>query len=288
MGQGMVYNLNKNFPGQVTAFDISQENLSKAKSSGAFTAKSVAELANKCGTIITMLPKNEHVAGALRGEDGVFANAAPGALIIDASTIDPTLSQELNREASERDMYMVDAPVSGGVGGAANGTLTFMVGGNEESVDMARPILMAMGSNVVHCGGAGTGSTTKLCNNLALAIQMIGTSEALHLGASLGADPAVLSSVMNTSTARCWSSDTYNPVPGVMDGVPSSNEYNGGFAVGLMEKDLGLAMAAAEGKAFTPFGENAREMYSKLKDEGFTDKDFSVVYKYLSEQSRSG
>jgi len=287
MGQGMVANLCKHFPGQVSAFDVTEENLKKAQSAGAMAQKSVADLTRNCGTIITMLPKGDHVCGVMRGPDGIFANAVPGSLLIDASTIDPNTSKDLSAEAAAANLTMVDAPVSGGVGGAANGTLTFMVGGTEEGVEMATPVLMAMGKNVIHCGGAGTGSTTKLCNNLALAIQMIGTSEALTLGESLGADPAVLSSVMNTSTARCWSSDTYNPVPGVMDGVPSSNDYKGGFATALMEKDLGLAMAAAEGRAYTPLGSYAHEMYGRLLDEGFSDSDFSVVYKFLKDKNNS-
>jgi len=281
MGNGMVTNLCKHFPGQVSAFDVMADNLVRAEEAGAFAEKSVAELASKCGTIITMLPKGDHVCGVMRGSEGILANAAPGTLLIDASTIDPLTSKELSSDALEAGMSMVDAPVSGGVNGAAGGTLTFMVGGTDDDIERATPFLMAMGKNVTHCGGAGTGSTTKLCNNLALAIQMIGTSEALTLGESLGADPAVLSAVMNTSTARCWSSDTYNPVPGVMEGVPSSNDYKGGFASALMEKDLGLAMAAGEGKAYTPLGSYAHEMYGRLLEEGFSDSDFSVVYKYL-------
>jgi len=284
MGIGMTANLLKAFPGSVTAFDLSADNLKAAKSLGAFTEKSVANLVQKCHTVITMLPKSEHVEGVMRGPDGIFANANPGTLLIDGSTIDPIISKQLAREAEDYDLAMIDAPVSGGVGGAAAGTLTFMVGGHPLTLERARPYLEAMGKNVVHCGDNGTGSTTKLCNNLALAIQMIGTSEALALGESLGADPAVLSSVFNTSTARCWSSDTYNPVPGVMSDVPSSNDYAGGFASGLMSKDLGLAInAARNSNATLPLGDHADELYRLLMEKGMGDQDFSVVYKYLKE-----
>eukprot|EP01035_Chromulina_nebulosa_P020401 gene20401-26472_t len=165
---------------------------------------------------------------------------------------------------------MLDAPVSGGITGAEAGTLTFMVGGLDDTLTKAKPILSAMGKNIVHCGGPGTGGIAKLCNNLALAISMIGTSEAMSLGIQLGMDPSKLASVMNTSTARCWSSDSYNPVPNILPNVPSSRNYSGGFASGLMEKDLSLAMNAASSvKARTPLGASAHQLYGLLCQHGY-------------------
>jgi len=287
MGGGMVANLAKTFPGNVMVYDLDEEKVKKAISQGASSVKSIEEMANKCTTIITMLPASKHVAGVMRGQGGLLENAQPGTLFIDSSTIDPMVSRELFKEAQERDMHMLDAPVSGGVNGAANGTLTFMVGGDEATLDRARPVFEAMGKNITHCGESGAGGITKLCNNMALAISMIGTSEALNLGVQLGADPAKLSSVMNTSTARCWSSDTYNPVPGVMQGVPSSNNYSGGFGVALMEKDLGLAMAAANNaKARVPIGSAAAQIYGLMTEHGLGEKDFSVIYQYLSQAGK--
>jgi 3-hydroxyisobutyrate dehydrogenase len=174
--------------------------------------------------------------------NGILSIAKAGSLVIDCSTIDPDISVELNDIAKNKGIAMIDAPVSGGVNGADAGTLTFMVGGLDVNVEKARPLLEAMGKKIVHCGGPGTGGITKLCNNLALAIQMIGTAEALALGKKLGMDPKKLSEVMSTSTARCWSVDTYNPCPGVMENVPSSRNYEGGFSCSLMEKDIGLAI----------------------------------------------
>jgi 3-hydroxyisobutyrate dehydrogenase len=245
----------------VMVYDINADSSKKLADKGAKVASSVKELAASCNVIVTMLPATAHVCGVMRGDNGIFKNAPAGALIIDSSTIDPLASKDLHAEAESHKMHMVDAPVSGGVTGAAAGTLTFMVGGSEQNLERSREFLAAMGKNIVHCGGAGAGGITKLCNNLALAISMIGTSEAMALGVRLGMDPKKLAGVMNTSTARCWSSDAYNPVPGVMANVPSSREYSGGFGSALMEKDLSLAMDAAQKvKARLPLGAQAHQV----------------------------
>jgi len=182
----------------------------------------------------------------------------------------------------------VDAPVSGGVGGAEAGTLTFMVGGPTGSFESARPYLAKMGRNIVHCGGAGAGQVAKVCNNMVLAISMIGVSEAMNMGIKLGMDPKVLAGIFNTSTARCWSSDTYNPVPGVMPNVPSSKGYKGGFGVDLMKKDLGLALEASKTAGVTiPFGELSYLIYKAISEQGNGLKDFSYVYEFLREEPKT-
>jgi 3-hydroxyisobutyrate dehydrogenase len=220
MGAYMADNIHKIMPTKSMFYDIEPANVAKIK--GARGARSVSELAQSSDIIVTMLPNTKHVMTVCRGEDGIFKNAKAGSIFIDCSTIDPIASRELSEEAKACGIDMLDAPVSGGVLGAQQGTLTFMVGGLESTLQRAKPILQLMGKNIVYCGGAGNGEITKLCNNLSLAISMIGTSEAMALGVRLGMDPKTLAGVMNTSTARCWSSDTYNPCPNVMPNVPSS------------------------------------------------------------------
>ncbi|CAM9396010.1 unnamed protein product [Ectocarpus fasciculatus] len=286
MGAHMAKNLLKH---SKSVYDLSKDAVSSLEAAGATRAETIAELArgmqSSSTTIITMLPATAHVAGVLQGPDGVFANGSKGALIIDCSTIDPVASRDLNNDAAKQGFRMIDAPVSGGVTGAEAATLTFMVGGSADNVAAAKDILSCMGKNQIHCGDAGAGESVKLCNNLALAVQMIGTSEALALGKGLGVDPKILASVMNTSTARCWSSDTYNPCPGVMDNVPSSRGYSGGFACGLMRKDLTLAIEAGNSvKAPTPLGAAAHQLYGILAAHGYEQKDFSAVFEYLSKK----
>ena len=177
---------------------------------------------------------------------------------------------------------MVDAPVSGGVGGAEAGTLTFMVGGSEVDFASASELLVSMGKNLVHCGGAGNGQVAKICNNLVLGISMNAVSEAMNLGVQLGIDPHTLAGIINTSSGRCWSSDTYNPHPGVLPGVPSSRDYEGGFGTDLMLKDMGLAADAAKSvKAPLPTGAAATAIYTAMSQHGLGRKDFSAVYKFL-------
>lgn len=177
---------------------------------------------------------------------------------------------------------MVDAPVSGGVGGAEAGTLTFMVGGTPGDFEAVKPLLQAMGKNIVLCGGAGTGQIAKLCNNLVLGISMNAVSEAMNLGVRLGADPKVLAAIINTSSGRCWSSEIYNPVPGVLPNVPASRGYTGGFGSPLMAKDLGLALDAAKSVgASLPTGSAAFAVYQLMMANGYGGKDFSAVYQFL-------
>ncbi|KAJ0791890.1 putative 3-hydroxyisobutyrate dehydrogenase [Helianthus annuus] len=177
---------------------------------------------------------------------------------------------------------MLDAPVSGGVPAAEAGTLTFMVGGPEEAYNAANHLFSSMGKNTIYCGSAGTGSAAKICNNLAMAVSMLGVSEAFVLGQSLGITATTLTKIFNSSSARCWSSDTYNPVPGVMEGVPSSRNYDGGFASALMAKDLNLASASAKEIGLNcPLTSEATDIFTKLCDEGHGKKDFSCVFRHF-------
>jgi 3-hydroxyisobutyrate dehydrogenase len=223
------------------------------------------------------------VRSAYGGEYGILAAAAPGTLLIDCSTIDPLTARDVAMDAKAKGCPMLDAPVSGGVGGAEAGTLTFMVGGEAGAFEAARPLLQAMGRNIVHCGAAGNGQVAKICNNMMLAIEMIATSEGMSLAARLGMDPKVFAAIVNTSSGRCWSSDTYNPYPGVLENVPASRNYSGGFGADLMLKDLTLVTDAAKAaRQPVMLGAIAQQIYQKHSADGHGGKDFSsVILQYL-------
>jgi len=236
--------------------------------------------------VITMLPSSPHVRSVYMGDFGVFSTVKPGTPLIDCSTIDPLTSREVAMDAKAKSCPMVDAPVSGGVGGAEAGTLTFMVGGEARDFEAAKPVLQAMGKNIVHCGGAGNGQVAKICNNMMLAIEMIATSEGMTLAAKLGMDPKVFASIVNTSSGRCWSSDTYNPYPGVLENVPASRGYSGGFGADLMLKDLTLVTEAAKSARHpVMLGAIAQQIYQKHSVDGNGAKDFSsVILQYMKPQ----
>jgi len=228
--------------------------------------------------LITMLPAAQHVRHVYLGEEGVLAGIAPGTLLVDSSTIDPQTAREVAAAAQRQGNPMLDAPVSGGTGGAEAGTLTFMVGGAADDFEQAKPILAAMGRNIVHCGAAGNGQVSKVANNMLLGISMLAVSEAMNLGVALGMDPQVLAGVINTSSGRCWSSDTYNPFPGVLPNVPAARGYSGGFSADLMLKDLGLATEAAKhAKQPVLLGALAQQLYQSLSAQGEGALDFSAV-----------
>jgi len=281
MGLSMARNLIKNgFP--VVGYDVSADNLRKLEADGAQIASSPKEVAEHARRIVSMVPASAHVQDVYCGADGVLQATQAGDFFIESSTIDPHVAKLVSGLAREVGANMIDAPVSGGVTGAANGTLTFMVGGEEEVLERARPLLEAMGKKITHCGPNGAGQIIKLCNNLSLAIQMIGVSEAMNLGTKLGMDPKLMADIFNSSTSRCWSSDTYNPVPGVMEGVPSSRGYEGGFGVDLISKDLSLALTAAQSvKAPVPLGSAALQLYNLMSTHGLGGKDFGVPYAFF-------
>jgi 3-hydroxyisobutyrate dehydrogenase len=251
---------------------------------GAYVAASAAAAVNGAEVVITMLPSSPHVREVYEGQGAVFAALKPGTLVVDCSTIDPNVTKALGKSADARKLRLVDAPVSGGVGGAEKGTLTFMVGASSSAdFEASKPLLACMGKNIVHCGPVGTGQVAKICNNMVLGISMNAVSEAMNLGVKLGADAKTLASIINTSSGRCWSSDTYNPVPGVMPEVPASRGYTGGFGSALMLKDLGLALEA--GKAVgapLPTASAAAATYQMMMAQGLATKDFSAVYAFLA------
>ncbi|MES2104038.1 MAG: 3-hydroxyisobutyrate dehydrogenase, partial [Pseudomonadota bacterium] len=236
--------------------------------------------------VITMLPASRHVENLYLGQPdqpGILPHIAEGALVIDCSTIAAQATQKVAQAATARGLQMLDAPVSGGTGGAQVGTLTFIVGGDAASLERARPILSAMGKNIFHAGAHGAGQTAKICNNMLLGILMAGTAEALALGVANGLDPKVLSDIMSKSSGRNWALELYNPYPGVMGNVPSSRGYTGGFGVDLMHKDLGLAAEAAlASQAATPMGELARNLYGLHSKAGAGARDFSSILELLS------
>lgn len=278
MGAPMARNLLK-AGHRLTVFDLSEAAVAGLAEAGATPAASPAAVARtNAELVITMLPASAHVKGVYLGEDGLLAHIRPGVLLIDSSTIDPLSAREVAAAARAHGNPMLDAPVSGGTGGAAAGTLTFMVGGEAADFDRAQPVLAAMGRNIVHCGGAGNGQVAKVANNMLLGISMIGVAEAMSLGVALGMDPQVLAGIINTSSGRCWSSDTYNPFPGVMDNVPAARGYAGGFGTDLMLKDLGLASEAAK-QARQPviLGALAQQLYQTFSAQGHGGLDFSAI-----------
>jgi 3-hydroxyisobutyrate dehydrogenase len=282
MGNPMCRNLLKHGH-SLRVYDVVPELARKLVGDGCEAAGSAQEAARGAEVVITMLPSSPHVRRAYLGETGVLAGAAPGTPLIDCSTIDPLTARDVAMEARAKGCSMVDAPVSGGVGGAEAGTLTFMVGGEARDFAAAKPILQAMGKNIVHCGASGNGQVAKICNNLMLAIGMIATAEGMSLAAKLGMDPKVFAGIVNTSSGRCWSSDTYNPFPGVLENVPAARGYSGGFGADLMLKDLSLATDAAKSAAQPVLlAALAQQIYQKHSADGHGAKDFSsVILQYL-------
>lgn len=270
----------------LTVFDVVRQNLDALAAAGATAAQSAKHAAAEGELVITMLPSSPHVKGVYLGEDGVLAGVTAGIPLIDSSTIDPHAARDVAAAAAKQGNPMADAPVSGGTGGAEAGTLTFMVGADPALYERIRPILAQMGKNIVHCGAAGTGQVAKICNNMLLGISMIGVAEAMNLGAALGIDPKVLAGIINTSSGRCWSSDTYNPYPGVMDNVPAARGYSGGFGTDLMLKDLGLAAdAAKQAKQSVAMGAMAQQLYQLWSSQGAGSQDFSSIINLLKKPS---
>ena len=264
----------------LTVFDIVPAAVQEATKHGAQRADSAAQCVAHAEIVISMLPASQHVEGLYLGEDGLLAHIEPGTLVLECSTIAPESARRVAAAAQERGIRVIDAPVSGGTGGAAAGTLTFIVGGASDDVEAARPLLENMGRNIFHAGDSGAGQVAKICNNMLLGILMAGTSEALSLGVANGLDPKVLSEIMAKSSGRNWATELYNPWPDVMPDVPASKGYTGGFGVDLMLKDLGLAAEAAlHAGASTPLGELARNLYSLHSAGGSGGLDFSSIVK---------
>lgn len=278
MGLPMAENLAKS-GFDVTGFDLSASQMEKLVASGGKKAGSATLAAADVDVIITMLPASRHVKSLYLRDEGILATARQGTLLVDCSTIAPEAAREVATAAALKGFAMLDAPVSGGTGGAKAGALTFMVGGDADNLNRARPLLEKMGKNIFHAGANGAGQTVKVCNNMLLGILMIGTSEALRLGMANGMDPKILSEVMSKSSGRNWTLETYNPCPGIMENVPASHDYAGGFGVDLMLKDLGLAVEnALSVGANVPFGALARSLYDIHSKTGNGQLDFSSIF----------
>ena len=280
MGSRMVVNLVK-AGHRVTGFDVSEACRSAARDAGISIAASAPEAVADAEVVITMLPAGAHVLDVY---NQTLPVAKAGTLYIDCSTIDVASCRKAHAAAEQAGMQSLDAPVSGGVGGAAAGKLTFMVGGTDEAAKRANPILEPMAGRIVHCGAAGAGQAAKICNNMMLGISMIGVCEAFVLGEKLGLDPQALFDVASVSSGQCWSLTSYCPVPGPVPQSPANTEYRPGFAAALMLKDLSLAQEAAVATGVeTPLGRHAAQIYQAFAAMGHADMDFSAVILALRE-----
>lgn len=280
MGGGMAANLVKNGY-SVRAFDLSEDALAKAEAAGALRASSAADAVTGVDAVVTMLPAGKHVEAVY--DDAVFGAAKAGALLLDCSTIDVATARRVIAAALAKGFDMVDAPVSGGIAAANGGTLTFMVGGQDDAFAKAKPILSAMGKAVIHAGGAGNGQAAKICNNMLLGATMVATCEAFAMAQKIGLDPQTFYDISSVSSGQSWSMTSYCPLPGVGPQTPADADYQGGFAVALMLKDLKLALEAASSvNASVPMGAQAESLYQLLANKGEGGRDFSSMIQLLS------
>ncbi|MFD4369637.1 3-hydroxyisobutyrate dehydrogenase [Rhodococcus sp. NPDC058521] len=267
----------------VTGFDLVPAALEQARTDGLSIADSAVSAVDGADVVITMLPNGKLVLGVY---DEILPAAQPGTLFIDSSTIDVADAQEAHRRAVEAGHRVVDAPVSGGVVGATAGTLAFMVGGTTEDFDAAKPLLDVMGRKVVHCGDSGVGQAAKLCNNMILGVSMIAVSEAFVLGEKLGLSNQALFDVASNASGQCWALTTNCPVPGPVPTSPANNDYQPGFAVALMDKDLGLATNALRANGVdAELGLRAAELYGRFNEAGSGGRDFSAIIEDVRERS---
>ena len=281
MGGPMAANLLK-AGHKVTVFDLVPAAVKQLADAGASAADTAAAAAGDADVVVTMLPAGKHVERVYMGDNGLLGAVKPDALLLDSSTIDAATARKVAAAANEKNIAVMDTPVSGGVAAAAAGTLAFMCGGSESSFAKAKPVLAAMGKNIFHAGDHGAGQVAKVCNNMLLSVLMVGTSEALRLGTDNGLDAAKLSEIMLASSGRNWTLEVYNPYPGVMATAPASNDFNPGFMVDLMCKDLGLAMdTAVQTQSATPMGALARSLYTAHQSQGNGGKDFSSIIESL-------
>lgn len=288
MGGPMAVNL-VNAGHEVHGFDLNADALKRFAAAGGQTGGTVLDAIADAEMVVTMLPAGAHVSSVYLGDKGLLAAAGKGTLFIDSSTIDVDTARNVADAAAQAGMEMIDAPVSGGVAGAAGGTLTFMVGGSEEAFDRARPVLEAMGKTIVHAGGAGNGQAAKICNNMILGISMIAVSEAFVLGEKLGLDAQKLFDISSTASGQCWSLTSYCPVPGPVPASPANKNYQPGFSGTMMLKDLRLAQEAARSaSAATPLGAQAAQLYALFDANGLGDLDFSGIINFLRDDRQDG
>jgi 3-hydroxyisobutyrate dehydrogenase len=285
MGQPMLANLvRKGF--EALAYDVVPAALDAAAKLGAKRAGSVREAAAECDLVITMLPSSANVEAVYLGPAGIIESAMAGRLCVDMSTIDPGTSQRVAARLKEQGVRFLDAPVSGGVGGAVAGTLAIMVGGDAADLEEARPALAAMGSNIIHVGAVGAGEVAKLCNNLISGSALVAVAEAFRIGEAFGVDPKILTDVIAKSSGATWVMEHGHPVPGVNPKTASSRDYAPGFMTDLMAKDLGLAVSAAREKRVpVVVAPAAQQLYRMASSHGLGRKDFSSVYQFLKPSS---
>ena len=277
MGSKMIVNL-LNTNHDVIGYDINENLVDRLIPKGLKKASNLSEIANDIDVIITMLPNGEIVEKVY---DSIINELKPNSLLTDCSTIDVGKSKDLHKKCKDKNLLSLDAPVSGGVGGAENGTLTFMVGGNDKAYKMMSPLFEAMGKNSVLCGPASSGQAAKACNNMLLATTMIGVGEAFNLGSNLGLDPKKLFDILSTSTGSCWAINTYCPIEGVGPNSPSDNNFQPGFSATLMLKDLTIALKAIEStNTSAPFGKNSQENFKRMINDNKGDLDFSAIINF--------
>ncbi len=285
MGLPMAKNLlSKNE--QVRGFDLSPAALTEFAAAGGVVAHNAAAAAQGADIVISMLPAGQHVRDTYLGAGAVLPALGKNALVIDCSTIDVETARFMASQCLAQQLGFIDAPVSGGTAGAAAGTLTFMVGGSAENFQKAEPILQKMGKTIIHAGEAGAGQAAKICNNMLLAISMIGVSEAFVLAEKLGLAADILFKISSQSSGQCWSLNSYCPWPGLVPTAPSNRDYAPGFSSAMMLKDLRLAQEAAQSvQAATPLGAQATALYTRMVEQGLSGKDFSAVITWLREQA---
>jgi 3-hydroxyisobutyrate dehydrogenase len=281
MGLPMAQNLIK-AGHQVEGVDVNPMAIEKLKAAGGTSVETAKIAAARADAVITMLPSGKEVRAVYLGPNGIIENANAGTLLIDCSTIDVESARAVAAEADTRDLLMLDAPVSGGVGGAQGGTLTFMVGGSAQAFTRAQSILDKMGKTIVHAGGAGNGQAAKICNNMILGISMIAVSEAFVLAEQLGLDHQKLFDIASKSSGQCWSLTSYCPVPGPVPTSPANRDYQAGFTAAMMLKDLKLSQDAARASgATTQLGADAARIYSQYVESGEAGRDFSGIIRFI-------
>ena len=272
----------------VTGFDLSEDARSAFIRQSGNAAADLKDAVSDAEVIVTMLPAGRHVSAAYTDPAGILDSAPAGALLIDCSTIDVETARHISKAAADAGFPMLDAPVSGGVGGAEAGTLAFMVGGTEAAFERAKPFLEVMGRAIVHTGDSGAGQAAKICNNMILGVSMIAVSEAFALADRLGLDRQKLFDVAANASGQCWSLTTYCPVPGPVPTSPANRDYAAGFTAAMMLKDLNLASeAASTSGASIPLGAEAAQLYSLFCNDGNADRDFSAIFQMLSAVDRA-
>ena len=282
MGNPMAVNLLK-AGNKIKVFDVSKQMLEKAREKNLETVDRIEDLiSEEISTVITMLPEGKHSKEIYLGDNGIINKVSKNCILIDCSTIDMQTSKEIGKVANDQGIMMVDAPVSGGVMGAQKASLNIMVGGSKDSFDRALPILKVMGKNIYHAGEIGSGNGAKICNNMSLGITMIAASESLMLAKRLNIDIKKVHEIMKNASGNSWPISVYPPLPGLIDGTPSNNNYKPGFSAGMMNKDLKLANECATNvNASTPLGRMALDIYSKFCKDGNETKDFSAISKAI-------